>query len=135
MCLTVRNNNCFRYASEDIVCYKVLRLVKEINRYVTPYRLIGIPDEVLDGKAPFKALGKCRTRYAYDECTINGGYIHTFANYPKEWVDNHRIGYVVFRCVIPKGTRYAKGYFCGVDAYASKEIMFIEEMKNDTTGV
>lgn len=129
MCLTVKNNkNCFRYASEDIVCYKALRLIKETNRYVTAYRLIDIPDEVLDGKFPFKALGKCNTKYTHDECFINGGYIHTFADYPKEWVDNHN-GYVVFSCVIPKGTRYAKGCFCGVDAYASKEIMFIEEMK------
>lgn len=138
MCLTVNNiNNCFRYASEDIVCYKVLHLltdeeryiINETNRYVTPYKFIGIPDEVLDGKSPFKALGKCHTIYKDNECFINGGYIHTFAEYPKEWIDNHKIGYVVFRCVIPKGTRYAKGYFCGVDAYASKEIMFIEEIK------
>lgn len=140
MCLTAKRN-CFRYAKEDIECYKVVKKVKcgsvykKIHGvdfvYETPYLNVIISEDIISGKEPMLAHGKCETTRSDGECCIRSGYIHTFSDYPNAWCFNrqHREEYHVFKCIIPKGTRYAKGYFGGVGAYASKKIIFIEEMK------
>ena len=137
MCLVAKNNHCFRYAKKDIVCYKVLRVIYqnvfnhiEFLHYVTPFRLITIPDNVINGNVPYVALGKCATLRDLDECLIDRGYVHTFAEYPQAWMANHPVGHAVFKCIIPKGTRYAKGIFAdGFVSYASKKIVFVEKVE------
>lgn len=137
MCLVAKNNHCFRYAKKDIVCYKVLRVTYqnvdnhlELLNYVTPFRLITIPDNIINGEAPFVACGKCTTIRTLDECLIDSGYVHTFAEYPQHWMANHPVMHVVFKCIIPKGTRYAKGIFAdGFVSYASKKIVFVEKLE------
>lgn len=141
MCLTAKNNHCFRVATKDIVCYKVVRgeHLRDTNnpnkhtsnlRYFTPYTMTLLPDEVINGTVPFEAKGTCQTFRYKDECLIEKGYIHTFAEYPKNWAAKHSCGWFevfVFKCIIPKGTRYVKGTFEGTTAYASKKIVFVEQ--------
>ena len=144
MCLVAKNNNCFRIARKDIVCYKVIAIytakgnyakaIGNDKKYLTPYRKVEIPWEIIIGAEPMKAFGKCTTIRSGTECIIDSGYIHTFAEYPKQWLvninDSHP--YHVFKCIIPKGTRYVKGTFYGStlsESYASKQIVFIEEVK------
>lgn len=144
MCLIAKNNHCFRIAHKDIVCYKIMavytynenyaKVIGCDKKYLTPYREVEIPWEVISGAEPMKSVGKCKTVRSGTECMIDSGYIHTFAEYPKQWLinigDSHP--YHVFKCIIPKGTRYVKGTFCGggfFESYASKQIVFIEEVK------
>ena len=144
MCLVAKNNHCFRVATKDIVCYKVISVhtyneeharATGIDKwYLTPYRQFEIPCEVVNGSKPMKAIGKCHIKRIDDEFIVDSGYIHTFAEYPKQWLVNidGSHPYHVFKCIIPKGTRYVKGTFCGggfFESYASKQIVFIEEVK------
>ena len=173
MCLVTKNKkSCYKYAKEDITCYKIMRVIKcfdanldsgnnlkscfvtedgiEINVndfcvvkkgdenfvYLTPYREEAVLDIVITDKAPMHAKGTCYTHTIKDEKYIHGGYIHTFKEIPYEWFDRFfdtSKQYCVFKCIIPKGTRYVEGIFPnkGVQfqSYASKQLVFLKECK------
>lgn len=157
-------------AQEDIVCLKAVETVegegeKVVN--ITPYRFAPLPDEVLNGKRPFKAK---RTDFSSkfwrsEHGKVSSGFIHTYA-VPENAYDVHSIardmGYMIsligtvegiskskretagckdeplilgitlWKCIIPKGTSYAKGKLdtsvSDVYAYASECIVFKEKI-------
>ena len=138
MCLTTIKKNPYKYAKEDILCYKVVSKFttafdtdgrKYTDGYVTPYQKVLIPQDVIDGKVPFKAQGKCQSRSSGIEKYIYEGYIHVFKSYQDALVDGCRAEHEIFQCIIPKGTRYAEGVFnYKYNCYAAKQIEFIMPM-------
>lgn len=127
MCLTT-TKYCFRYAKQDIVCYKVLFYSSNYDVYRTPYKMAAIPNNVLSGEQTFKAEGRGITRcLGNNEKEIYGGYIHVFKTLEdaKYFCDNSDD---IFECIIPQGTRYAKGTFDCRNAYAAKEIRFVKKV-------
>ena len=110
-------------AEKDIICYKKLQQVGN-DAYVTPCTDTQIPIECIQDKVPFKAeiLHKIifiwRHILGFSDC-VEDGFIHTF----KE--DDVYSSYIVFECIIPKGTKY----FIGTnDDYASEQIIFIRRV-------
>ena len=134
MCLNT-TKNCFRYAKNDIECYKVL--VEGSYHYETPFAREIVRSLHLNGKEPFAAKGRAYTRLFNNSRSIDIGYIHTFTNLENAikdcycWYGIYLPNDIhIFKCVIPKGTRYAIGQFKEwKDAYASKQIIFKEEVE------
>lgn len=118
-------------ADEDIVCYKVLFQYFIDSPYIlrTPYQLQPVRIQVyLDYQIPFTAWDEYEFRSFWRHKlgfsrVVESGFIHTYR-------DNHSTPLgkkeLVFKCIIPKGTKY----FIGVDNdYASERIIFLEEIK------
>lgn len=118
-------------ADEDIVCYKVLfqYFVDFPDILRTPYQYQKIRIQVyLDYQIPFTAWDEHEFRSFWRHKlgfsrVVESGFIHTYR-------DNHSIlsfrNEYVFKCIIPKGTKY----FIGVDNdYASERIIFLEKLE------
>lgn len=115
-------------AKEDIVCYKVLRINYITNVFVTLYTYSIVPKEYLKNKVSFKAeiLNKFRfiCRHVLGLSNIvTDGFIHTYLSEPPYY--GLRFCECVFKCIIPKGTKY----FIGEHGdYASEQIIFVEQL-------
>lgn len=133
MCLTAYKKNCFKYAKEDIVCYKVLykySLDYGIVHYVTPYMKYNIDESIIKGEEPYKAIGRGVTRWAKGMRDVIGGYIHVYSTKLAAVIaSNGSKTLKVYECIIPKGTRYAEGFFGPNTCYAAKQIIFKNEVK------
>lgn len=119
MCL-VSEQGKLKRAKEDIVCYKYLDWTYVHNCLETPFQGVKISKRVAHGLKPFRAKGfvkkkKCVNCYFYE-----GGLIHAVANEPI----GYKGDYVVFKCHIPKGTRYIDSN-CDT-TIAAKKIVFDE---------
>lgn len=154
MCLISRTNKP-KVAKKDIVCYKVLRRTNPIwsvSGFETFYTSDPLPDVVISGKQDFIAQGKFRCELSeggvieYIFCgtyNIDYGQIHTYKSLKdvkksfdcsiKSLKDDHEC--VVFKCIIPQGTKYFKGRFqtlnrmtFGVKSYCSDKIRFVEQI-------
>jgi hypothetical protein len=137
MCLTL-NDTEIRIAEEDIICYKVF--VKQSNTLISPYQ---------------KMCYKCGTMYVsetpmivkhgkgllwQDIAYVEEGF-HSFS-YKKEaeclkqvlsnLSTNAGFNYVVVKCLIPVGTRYAVGVFYDFgwfsNSLCSERIIAVEEV-------
>lgn len=140
MCL-ISKTNIPLIAEEDIECYKIICLIKN-GVWVTPAVRVPISKDVLDGKVLLKAEGKkdivlihngnfLYNRYiTEDSYKVGKGFIHTFAYGWDAGRDMSRAPEhsALYKCVIPKGTAYLKGYdeYCGYDVFASEAIKFVE---------
>ena len=143
MCLYIKVIKT-QIAKNDITCYKVM--MKQRNGAVcTPFRLIRPNPDVLSGYASFKAshanipahkllesinveswFYKHNTDYAAE---VSIGFIHTymFASHAVQDMGTEcfaRKEYLLYRCVIPKGTEYFVGEYGCYPCYASREIKF-----------
>lgn len=154
MCLISRTNKP-KVAKKDIVCYKVLRRVNpfsSVSGFKTFYTSNLLPDVVISGKQDFIAQGKFRCELSKGgviehifcgKYNIDYGQIHTYKSLKdvknsfdcsiKSLKDDHE--FIVFKCIIPQGTKYFKGRFqtlnCmtfGVKSYCSDKIRFIEQI-------
>lgn len=113
-------------AKKDIVCYKILEKVKTDNsdEYYTPYL-----DVKVDITKPLKALGNSIT--FIDPLEKGSRYIHTISSLD---LVNHYIWEmncsrpVVFKCIIPKGTKYHKSLYN--NEYCSRKIIFDREVQS-----
>ena len=111
-------------AKEDIVCYKKLQLVGN-NIYITPFTDTQVPIECIQDKVPFEAIILHKFNFIWRHIfgfgnLVVDGFIHTFQE------DDGRRSYKVFKCIIPKGTKY----FIGKERdYASERIIFLEEIE------
>lgn len=137
MCLTTVQTRWLR-AKEDIVCYKLLDrdkfynpiyalYVKGITEYQTPFRGTPINNEVLEGKKYFRAKGWSTFEPGLGGYHITEGAIHACATEEKAW-DYYKYGSMgnsIFKCIIPKGTRYAVGID---DDICAKKIKFIKRI-------
>lgn len=134
MCLTVQSKTILK-ANEDLVCYKIVEYVN--NKPYTPAQAVRIKRNEIIGKTFFRAkpyIGR-RFKYdAYDEAyEVGAGFIHTFRDNLKaifgiteDLAKEHNVCLKVYKCVIPKGTRYVVGEFANTEGYASKCIRFVE---------
>ena len=116
-------------AEEDIIVYKALRYRSDMDIYTTPFRNVCVPDDVIAGNSSMKPLYNVN----YDMITRNvgKGFLHSFANeYGARRLQKvlRRGTMDVFKCIIPKGTEFIKGDFCGDKSYASRELKFIERL-------
>ena len=80
-------------------------------------------------RVPFKAEIINKFRFIWKHVfgfsnKVTDGFIHTFASVPPYYnlFWNNR----VFKCIIPKGTKYFIG---DDDDYASEQIIFVEQLK------
>lgn len=111
-------------AKKDIVCYKILE--RTGGEYYTPYL-----DTEVDITKPFKAKGislsfNNNTRYEKTK-----GYIHTISDLGliKHYIEGMSCSHpVVFKCIIPKGTRYHKSQ--NDNEYCSRKIIFDKQIQS-----
>lgn len=159
MCLYTKANAVPQVAEKDIECYKFLiHCIQERARidrigYKTPCQYTFLNDDIVEGKTDFKAKGLqiVNKTGRYDRqnniwrnyTKIGSGFIHTFIalsdaeTFVKKWQsvssDRDLIPCVIFKCSIPKGTKYYKGKLSSInskdDCYASPRIRFIEKVK------
>jgi len=126
MCLITMTKRGKR-AKEDIECYKIVAFNKLDGVYFTPYQNCNISNDIINGKEDFKAEGKIKIRGNSDKYEIGRGYIHTFIYLIDAMMMMSNFhDFLIFRCIIPKGTYYYKGLY---GDYASRKIRFIEEIK------
>jgi hypothetical protein len=138
-----------KVSKQDVVCYKVLKkvyvedyMVSEIR---TPYENSPIGDSTISGIIEFRATGKKRVSdlstelYGY-KCEVSGGYIHTCKTQKDaKCIVQHLRWFLfdpdilVYKCVIPAGTRYFEGATspdkANTRGYASEQIRFVKEIK------
>ena len=144
MCLYLKDINS-QIARNDIVCYKVMFHNKQDNVICTPFRLVRPNADVLSGYANFRAefaetpVEKLLEPIRLDSwfhtynpeypAQVGEGFIHTymFASHAVEDMGTEcfaRKDYLLYRCVIPKGTEYLAGTYGAYPCYASREIRF-----------
>lgn len=115
-----------RIAETDIVCYKVLRMLDD-GRFVTPFIGKKVSSKVLCGKRLFKpsffSIKDIRNVIYFKE--IRRGYIHVYGSPYQTLFSNEKL----FKCIIPKGTRYWNDNF--YSEYAARKIRFVEEMNKE----
>ena len=119
-------------AKEDIVCYKQL-CVNVHNVIVTPITKVPIPRKCIQKnkkkRIPFKAEPLNKFMFIWKHVfgfsnEVTDGFIHTFSTEPLHY--NYFWHGHVFKCIIPKGTKY----FIGDDKdYASEQIIFVDQLK------
>ena len=136
MCLYSNRKN-FKKAKEDIICYKVLKVIRTFfgyTFYATPYMNKPVPklgvemkdDECLDAKK----YPNISSKYM-----ISAGGFHTFKNFDDakdelKWhLDNCGKEYIIVKSIIPKGSSYIEGTFENTPAYVSKRIIYQEILK------
>lgn len=111
-------------AERDIPCYKKLQQVRK-DVYITPVLDIKVPIECIQGKVPFEATILDKFSFIWRHILgfgnlVENGFIHSFQE-----DDEYRM-YEVFKCIIPKGTKY----FIGKENdYASERIIFLEKLE------
>lgn len=150
MCLVVKIDKLnptahLRTAEIPIKCYKIVRKTK--GKYMTPFQDAKIRWTTMKGITSLRASGlKIETAstmlYSFDpDLYVYEGVIHSMAH-PDEALDFIRYirdeeeklevhpdaEYEIWRCVIPKGTKYMEGedlnhYHC----FGSRRIKFVEK--------
>lgn len=130
-------------AEKDIVCYKVL--CEKNEDYFTPFMYRKVNENVISGKYPLHDDTVSEIFYpspnVFSEKNSNrfltgAGFIHSFKglrsakNLCHDLTHYHSYNYIVYKCIIPAGTRYYKGKdeYSGVNAYAAEKIKFVEEV-------
>lgn len=127
MCLIVRKDATALIAEEDIICYKILEK-KDEDEYITPYRYVAVDM----GSKILEAEGEVNIESCKKVGRIEGGVIHTFAFLEEACCEVLASEctvniWKVFKCIIPKGTKYYEGKFGPTLSYGSTCIKFIEE--------
>ena len=127
--------------------WKYHKLLKKPNdyRYVSLYRGKRVSRECVEDMVAYEASGKvvrhdCGLRvlsYQYPYY-YGSGLVHTFRrrwdaiecaenDYLNHYVDGDPVPYIVYKCIIPKGTEYVHGVdINNFDSYASKKIVFVK---------
>lgn len=138
-----------KVSKQDVVCYKVLKKVYvedyNLSEIRTPYENFPIGNNTINGKIEFCATGKKTVSdlstelYGY-KYEVSRGYIHTCKTKKdaQSIVEQLRwfildSNILVYKCVIPAGTRYFEGATnpekANTRGYASEQIRFVKEIK------
>ena len=137
MCLKLSEKRLPSVAEHDIICYKMLRFRKQAywSFYETPYANMLVSDRIINGEENLKPWPEIRITGPMQK--IDQGFIHTYANlddakHQQKWISQAGDTYDIFKCIIPKGTKFYDGEcFAGaepVPGFASLEIKFIEKI-------
>lgn len=131
MCLTTKQSN-WLIAEQDIECYKMLEKWYDTwgnPYYRTPYREWLVRGDIINGKEDFVANGVPHFspmyigsgHYYYQ---IEEGAIHAYQELSKARSEAG-LWCMVFKCVIPKGTKYAVGLYGDICAEKMKFVQKI----------
>ena len=120
MCLITRWKSP-KIAGEDIICYKFYMKAKD--SLLSPYRLAKAPD--INTKVNTELDENVKSDLSNQYITIEKGF-HSFKSlapllnilFNKEVKD-----YVIFKCIIPRGSKYYEGTFQGNRSYCSNSIL------------
>ena len=157
MCLHIPPGYKETIAKEDIVCYKIAKRITYKNHpsgkdpdpmVITPFCGATITEDMIkDGEPMTPKRRTCLQVYqdAKFPNDRNAGWIHVLCDKEnaidilrKERKMNEKslnvpvfscTEWILFECVIPKGTRYVYGISVWGDSYASKKIVFKKEIK------
>lgn len=157
MCLHIPPGYKETIAKEDIVCYKIAKRITYKNHpsgkdpdpvVITPFCGATITEDMIkDGDPMTPKRRTCLQVYrdAKFPNYRNAGWIHVLCDKEnaidilrKERKMNEKSlnvpvfscpEWILFECVIPKGTRYVYGISVWGDSYASKKIVFKKEIK------
>lgn len=133
MCLKLNNGIQEFIAEEDIICYKHL-VKKEGGRgKVTTYRNFPI----VMGRVYESDIRIFHSDS--DSCYEINIALHSFKEIrncvsdcrSEEYAPNVLRSYIV-ECIIPKGSKYYKGTFCGWEGYASNKLKYGKVLKSKT---
>ena len=125
MCL-ITTKNIPEIAQEDIVCYKFYKLRE--NKLFSPYKEVLAPNmnEVANTVLDRGYLGRAKdNNLAY---MVNRGF-HSFKyidDLTKELYFWQSSDVKIFKCIIPKGTKYYEGKFDESSSYCSESIILKE---------
>lgn len=128
------------YAKEDIVCYKIIHkeMYGEEIKWVSPYHgdyvwFRGEINNELIQRMTHKASFSWYDRINDNKLDLNGnreinaGFFHVFELLEDAIKMKLNISrkneYKIFKCIIPKGTKYYKGYFSMVNPYTGYGIV------------
>lgn len=100
MCLIVDKCNALT-AEEDIICYKVYMYCKPKDEYKSPFQLCRI-------KKFNKVIHVPKFLDPIEENQVHFGF-HTFCDEKSAKYFAELFSYKVFKCIIPKGSKYYKG--------------------------
>lgn len=155
MCLAVKKPYKVKIAEKDIECFKVLEKHTYSDgsaKLCTPYQCTVIDKNIINGKNPMISQILVKKEGIWKEVNvtkenfekiidpyallIDRGAIHTFssitnARKERSWHRARKSGaeYVIYKCIIPKGTLYYEGTFNNVRGFASNKLIFKEEVK------
>lgn len=130
MCLKLSKENAnAKIADHDIVCYKLM------YGYCDDNGNVGIVSPYQNTRHPFNktiaANGKVVKDYWNEMCdflVIGKGVIHSysFLEGAMDDMENYFDGNIIFKAIIPKGTKYYVGDFCGIPAFGSKKLIITD---------
>lgn len=157
MCLHIPPGYKETIAKEDIICYKIAKRITYKNHpsgkdpdpvVITPFCGATITEDMIkDGEPMTPKRRTCLQVYqdAKFPNDRNAGWIHVLCDkenaidiLQKERKMNEKSlnvpvfsspEWILFECVIPKGTRYVYGVSVWGGSYASKKIVFKKEIK------
>ena len=110
-----------RIAKENIICYKWYGMLNFV--YVSPYRGKPMPDSNIVTYSDLSEPEILHLFTTIPKYTIEKGF-HSFVNYiDAERDSHHNRDAIIVSCVIPKGSRYYKGVFGGMESYCSEAII------------
>lgn len=128
MCLTLINTISRKRAKTDIICYKVLvwRTTNHSRRLSSPIfqETWNIGEEKTNTERRW-------TRYRH---AIDNGYYHSYemlcdARSFEDELGGRGLWAETYKCVIPQGAYYYKGYHSRVrEGYASKKLRIVEKV-------
>lgn len=121
MCLTTRNSIPI-IAKKDIICYKIYNKTEE-GYLSSPY---------LGYIASMQNFTKLESTPISNGCAylINNGF-HSFkhlkdAKHEIKWYPFIYKNNIIYKCIIPKGSKYYRGIFAGSIAYCSESLILKE---------
>ena len=125
MCL-ITTKNIPEIAQEDIVCYKFYKLRE--NKLFSPYRDMLAPNINEVANTVLDRGHLCRAKDDNLAYMVNRGfhsfkYLEGLINELAFW----QLSYIrIFKCIIPKGTRYYEGRYTVDSSYCSESIILKE---------
>lgn len=141
MCLYCRPGSDPKVATEDIVCWKLLKRNKYTLVLRTPYHLLYVTRDQIEGREDFvpeRPYGYFnRPYYNYPRGGVVGeGFIHVHLdkNNPIDQLylsPDEDDELLIYECVIPKGTVYYEGVDNGHEyarAAAAERIRFVRQI-------
>ena len=127
MCLNLINGVHEYIAESDIICYKHIIKRSDYKSRVTTYRYFPVKIGVL-----YESELKINTDQSYRGTSfeVNVG-LHSFKNLnaciddsESEEGSSYLLKTYICECVIPKGSKYYIGTFCGMEGYASDKLKY-----------
>ena len=156
MCLHIPPGYKETIAKKDIICYKIAKRITYKNHpsgknpdpvVVTPFRGVVITEDMIKDGDPMTPKRRTRLQVylgAKHPNERNAGWIHVLCDKKnaigilqmERKMDEKSLNtpvlcseWILFECVIPKGTRYVYGVSAWGGGYASKKIVFKKEIK------